>query len=240
MNDNYVRLNSNVILQDGAGNKYITPNTNNIYDVVKQENYLEIIEGQTKDIKADIKENKKLVKACKENIKIFLMSSVLSPIVLGLGVALLNRFAFGGSFNGKTLISFIVKIMNIFNLHSYNIYCGILAFIAGAAFSYPVGIILSFITKCKEREYIKDIAGQEKQLEYLKNKEEEAKIELEELKSKSVEISTKEQTQEFEVVPVNNDMDYETIEKEIDTAYNDGIAEYKALSRVRVKRNRKY
>ena len=51
------------------------------------------------------------------------------------------------------------------------------------------------------------------------------------------EIPLEKQPQEFKVIEVNNDLDYETLDKEQNDAFNAGIKEYQALKRVRRNKN---
>ena len=236
MNSKYTYLNGNVILQDREGNEYETPNTDNMYDVVKQENYVEIIDNEIDDVQDEIVEAFEGEKKYKALSKISLLIGFLFPVVLSLFVRVIYL-----PLDLEMKNQFIVKIMNIFNLQSFATYLAIGAFMASAILCYPIGILMSIVNHFERKWFKKHQIGKKKELKYLKAKKEEAEIALEELKSKSKEISIGEQFQERKIIiEVDNDLDYETLNQEQTNAYNTGIEEDKALSRVRAKRNRKY
>ena len=143
MNNKYTYLNGNVILEDREGNEYITPNTDNMYDVVKQENYIEIIENKISDVQEEISEDEETIEEDKKTIKRKIITSFLVPLIIGL---ITSVIAFGllkiGNINNnifdyKALVkqeSQIIKIMHFFNFQSLSSYIGI-------AFSAMSGLI---------------------------------------------------------------------------------------------------
>ena len=231
MNNTYTYLNGNVILNDRDGNEYTTPNTDNMYDVVKQENFIEIIESRMNNVQKDILNCEDLFKNDKKKLKSALLHCFICPIIFTI-----MMYGWGTLFNinqGEMLNQLIVKIMNIFNLHSYLVYRCIVGFIASAIMAFTIGVIIDIAYQFRKKKLKRQLTGKKKELECLKAKKEEAEMALKELKSKSKEVPLEKQPQEFKVIEVNNDLDYETLDKKQTDAFNAGITEYQTLRRVR-------
>ena len=234
MNQSYEYIDGKVILKDRNGNSYATANTDNMPEIVKQENKIEIVDNYIAEYQNKLAENEHSVKKYGKARKDAIGFCLIIPIVFSLMFYIFDTINFTNS-NPEMANQFIVNIMNFFNAESYAAYDGITVFLAACIISLPYATIVSISTKIQEKKAIKSLnnnrIGYSKIIEYLKTKKDEEEKKLEELKSQS-KIPTN-QEKIYKVIDVDNSLDYKKLNLEVENVYNQSLEREKTLTRVR-------
>ena len=234
MNQSYEYIDGKVILKDRNGNSYVTANTDNMTEVVRQENKIEIVDNYIAEYQNKLAENEHSVKKYGKARKAAIGLSVIIPIIFSLMFYILDTINFTSS-NPEMANQFIVNIMNFFNAESYAAYDGIAAFLATGIVSFAYSAIVNINISIKKHKAIKNLKnnriGYSKIIEYLKTKKEEEEKKLEELKSQSKIPTSQEKI--YKVIDVDNSLDYKNLNLEVENVYNQSLEREKTLTRVR-------
>ena len=232
MNKSYEYIDGKVILENKQGEKYAQNVCNNTYDIVRQENLIETIDDNIKDIEEE-KKNTKLDKFFYIIMKMMSVLTALSPIISAFIFTLLfyksNSLLVNDIFIANQNDLIITNILKFFHISSINesIYYSLSCiFSLGSMIIVPTGIIFATIThilyKKRQKEVLQEIAGYEKSLEYLKARKVTEEETLAKLKAESKELDN-DQEKGFKHIEVDEDYSVE-LDEGIDKAYDEGVS----------------
>ena len=232
MNKSYVYIDGKVILENKKGKKYAQNVCNNTYDIVKQENLIETIDDNIKDIEEE-KENTKLDKVFYRTMKMLSILAVFLPIISALIGTILfykpNSLLVNDIFifnQNDLIITNILKFFNISHINETIYYSLNCIFSLGSMIIVPIGIIFGTATqilyKKKQKEVLEERAGYDKVLEYLKARKLNEEETLAKLKAESIEL-VNEQEKGFKNIEVDENYQ-EELNNNIDKAYDEGIS----------------
>ncbi len=219
MKKEYQILDGKVLFKDENNKNCIVNETDNIYEVIKQENFVEIIKNRKKETNDELKSSLNKGKTYKLLTKILPIITILSPLLL----LVLNSLLFNNLYQdisisalntSEYLNSSILQFMNTFNLTTYASYQTIFSTIIASCFTIPAGIILELCFEVFKKSNKKNAEILEEKLKYLAKKEIAEEDKLIDMRNKAHKLNINYQTKDFKLVKVDNTDDYALLEKE--------------------------
>ncbi len=208
-------------LKNKQGEKYAQNLCNNTYDIVKQENLIETIDDNIKDIE---KEKKNTITSKGLNIFVNLLCLFL---IVGMPILIFKFYSSEFLFPVKTGCFADICMRNILNfLHITNIslqtyYALCYTFANSIVLCIPFGVIGMLVKNITYKRSKKKVAGFDKALEYLKARKLNEEETLAKLKEETKELPIKEQENDYKHIEVDEDY-LDELNNNIDDAFNKG------------------